>query len=636
MNFKLVATGIFLLLAVLVSFVAGSTLEFQESVKQGCQCDAQTFTAILSNDGASGELYAFSIDYPQGFSGFVTPNLEVPPHSSDKATVILTPHCDQIPGEYPFVVTAKGNRGSLLKLTGTSIVDECHYLQLETSASQTVCGGVETQYGITLKNSGVFPEKGSLTTDLSSGYYTLAPSSFDLQPGENQAFKLFFNVPASTPPQDVLFKITAASEYTYRDAFATLKIADCSGMIVDLPDGIEVQPGEPRVVDGVLTNTGIADTFDLNLDCPSFASLDKNSVSLNEAQQATVKITLNPDSSQLNKNFKCTLIAKSRKYLKQYSDSMTVSVKQLYSTDITPVSSNGKLAGDSVTICKGEDLTVSFNLKNYGKQATYALSAQGLPGSLSASSLALGVSETKQFSFNAKAGDLQVGSYSLLLTASNQFTTASKSMNVKVENCFDSGLSLSQSALDICAGEELSASFDVRNKGTREDSFDLTAASKLATRLTDARITVPSLSSVSAKVFVKATRSDAPGDYSVSITAKDGSTSTVGLPVTVLTDAKCHALGLSLQDGKGQVEVCKGISFELTVSNNGRFTEELDVLVEGVAWAFSTPSTIILTAGETKSIYVFASPPFNTPKGEYDLKVTVSGEYSSATADLVV
>ncbi|MFH0835834.1 MAG: hypothetical protein V1834_01600, partial [Candidatus Micrarchaeota archaeon] len=47
-------------------------------------------------------------------------------------------------------------------------------------------------------------------------------------------------------------------------------------------------------------------------------------------------------------------------------------------------------------------------------------------------------------------------------------------------------------------------------------------------------------------------------------------------------------------------------------------------------------STIILTAGETKSIYVFASPPFNTPKGEYDLKVTVSGEYSSATADLVV
>ncbi len=625
----------FLLSLMVFSALAfAASLEFTgPSYKEGCQCDPLEFNLLLENQASQSEVFELSMaaQVDETFTTFVTPRLEIPPHSSLPVVAFMTPHCDALPDEYDFTITAVGSRGTVLTATGTANIEQCHYLQIENNAEQTVCQGDEARYVIRVKNSGFFSEEGHVFTDLPYGLYEFGDHEFDLEPGEEKEFNLYVTSPIDFPPQQIPFKINATSAYTYRDSYATFEVVDCTGMVIEVPDYcIPVNPGE-TVTDYVrLTNTGVDDSFDITAYCPPFVDVSPTRVDLDNGESVQLSLRISPEQQHLNQEFSCRISVESQKYGRVFEDEARICVQKLYDVDLQ------SLSGNAVTVCKGDPAALDFSLTNKGKASVYDLSASR--GTISKTQASLSSGETDSFSVTIDTSSLSPSVYPVTATAKNRFHTETETVQLTVENCYESGLTSSGNRLDICAGETLEADFNLRNKGTRQLSFDLTSSHAEYLGVSHAQsLTLSGGQASNVDVTVSA-RHDAPdnADSVLSLTAASQRTvSSADLSVHVLPSNVCHNIGLSAGPKKA-VEVCQGDSFEITITNNGRFDETLSLNLTGPNWAFTTPPTLKVRAGETEKAYVFYAPPYNTPKGEYELVFTASNDRVSDSTRLVV
>lgn len=623
-----------LLIALLLApIVAASSLYFTSpATMNGCQCDPQSFTLELYNQAAHGEVFTLSIQTDsETFSTFVTPTVESQPGSKNTVLAFMTPHCDALPGTYAFTIRAVGSAGTTLTSQGFSVVQECHYLLLQFTPEQSVCSGEEARFDITLENAGYFPEAGSLFTDLDPQLYTLANSSFSLQPEASKQFHLYVTPPNEMPPQTLTFKVNASSFYTYRESYAVLHVTDCSHLLIDMPEAcIAVNPGEQVTEYYTLTNPGIADSFDLELLCPAFVTTSVDEVTLASGESITLPLYINPSQQHLNQDYACSVRATSQRYGKHFTESTEICVQKLYDVDLWT-----DLSGNSLTICEGDSASIPFHLRNEGKNAEYQL--QTTVGSLSDSSFYLSAGQEALFTV-AVPSTMSVGRHDVTVTASNQFHTETETVRLTVEKCYDSSMSLGGSTMQICPGETLSTSATLYNKGTRADDYSISvnAPSEFSVIAQPGQLSILALSNKQFALTVSALYTAQYGTQrQIEVIAQDGTASSATLSIELLAHNVCHNL-LVTPDGLKEVEVCQGNTFDVLLTNKGRFTESLELTLEGPNWAFVTPPSIIIEPGESKHAYVFFSPPFSTQPGIYDLTLRASNDHVSGTANLQV
>ncbi len=623
-----------LLIALLLApIVAASSLYFTSpATRTGCQCDPQEFTLELYNQAAHGEVFTLSIQTDsETFSTFVTPTVESQPGSKSPVIAFMTPHCDALPDTYEFTIRAVGSAGTILTAQGISIVEECHYLLLHFTHEQSVCSGEESRFDITLENAGYFPEAGSLFTDLDPQLYSLANSSFSLQPEASKQFHLYVTPPNEMPPQTLTFKVNASSFYTYRESFALLHVLDCSNLLIDMPEAcIAVNPGEQITEYYTLTNNGIDDSFDLELLCPAFVTTSVDEVTLASGESITLPLYIEPSQQHLDQNFACSVRATSQRYGKQFTESTEICVQKLYDADLWT-----GLSGNSLTICEGDSASIPFNLRNDGKAVEYFL--QSTIGSLSSNNHYLTPGQEIQFSV-AIPSTMSVGKHDVTVTASNQFHSETETVRLTVEKCYDASMSLGDSTMQICPGETLSTSATLYNKGTRADDYSISvnAPSEFSVITQPSQLSIPALSNKQFSLAVSALYTAEYGSQrQIEVIAQDGTTSSATLSIELLAHNVCHNL-LVTPDGLKEVEVCQGNTFDVLLTNRGRFTESLELTLEGPNWAFVTPPSITLDPGESKHAYVFFSPPFLTQPGLYDLALQAANDHVSGIANLQV
>jgi len=614
--------------------VSALTLQFTgPDYQEGCQCDPQSFSLALENPGAEGEAFTLSmqISSPAMFTTFVTPRVEATSHSTNEVLAFLTPHCDALPGEYSFIIKATGSRGTVLTAEGRSKINQCHYLQLQLSNEQAVCPGDEAAYSVKLTNAGIFEEHGDVATDFNSRYYNLANRSFSLLPGQTKEFMLYLNMPASTPPQEIPFKVNASSQYTYRDSYSKIVLKQCSGLEVLLPPScIEVQPGEAVTATVEFRNTAERDSFDIEKLGSAWVTLSGFRINdLGAGASTTMTLSINAPQSELGKNFPLTVRATSVRYNTRYQNSTEICVRQMYSAKI-----DAQVAGDQVNVCKGDSAAIGYTMTNTGKKAaTWALSTS--MGTISKTQTTLPVAASDTFNVAVDTSPLSFDSYEVVVKGTNQFYVAEKRVKLVVENCYDSGLGATGGQLEMCPSEYATASLNMQNRGTRQDTFALSATTDLQAEVSPLSLTIAAGATqpVSLKVTVPYTT---PYDtqHAVTVTAVGASTSSATVGVRVLPLSACHSVSVSSDADEKKIEVCKGDVFEITLTNRGRFTENLVLSTEGPTWAFATPNQVSLKPGESKKAYVYFAPPFNTAQGKYQITFKAASEYASATKTL--
>lgn len=629
-NFVIVFAIFFAALAAGVS--ANSFVFISPSWQSGCQCDPQTFTAQLNNENSESEVYDLIISGldPDYFSYFVTPRVEVQPHSSNEVMAFITPRCYADGKNYSFSIQAVGSKGSTHALSGIANVVQCHSLQLSLTPEQSICGGDETTFIISLKNNGIFKETGSITTDLPANIYSLADKNFNLKPGEEKQYRLYVQPPTRTPPKRFAFKLEATSQNTFRREYATLVVRDCSGLQILLPPAIYLQPGEQTNTPVYLINTGIGDSFELRRECPSWTSLNDASVTLNAGENRTTTLRSTPTSDALNKEFPCTIRAISKKYGKEYTATTKLIVKQMYSASLS-----ANVSGDALSVCKGQRATVRYTLANTGKQASFTLSASGVPGALSANTITVNANSTQSFDFNIDA-NVAIGAYTLNVQATNPYYSTSKSIRVNVEDCYNSGLSTSTSSLTLCPTQSGTVSITIANRGTRADAFTLSVSGQdvLQTQLSKTAFSLPGGESDQATLGITAPLNTLADTYAVMLTLKDGSTSTLPISVRVPTLNECRAIELIPQTWYLNSTLCRGGVIEIEVENKGLFTETLTLTAEGVTWAYITPNKLTIKPQSNAKTYLYVAAPFSTPPGIYYITVKAFNDFISESIKL--
>jgi len=643
MDFKTLAAGL-LLLVVAATMASANSLDFKSpSYQTACKCDPLTFKAQLNADEAE----SYSLSVSTQLSAFVTPSLSASAGSQNAVDVIITSPCSTQAGNYSFVISAKGSKGNDLQLGGVVGVRECSQLKLTTPASGVLCGGDQAQFVITLENKGVFTEEGTLSTDLPSSYYSLSDTKFKLEPGKGKQFVLIVSVPQNAPPATIPFKVVAASPYSYREAFSTLSIggAQCSSLRITLPQYVDAQVNQETQVQAQFANIGGDDSFTPSLSCSVPFSFATTAFSLASGASTSRAIAFKPVQGNVNKDFPCTLTGRSTRFGTQFTATTIVRARQLYSASLQSIS------GASIEACKGEAKSVSLKISNTGKASSFTLSASA--GSLSQLQISVGENASADFTLSVDASEV-VGEKLVTIAASNNVgVTASSQVNVKVRECYGAGVKSDVQKITLCPSQKNSTTITISNTGDRDDSYSYSATSQLQVQLSKPSALIKAGASDSVLLVVSAP--DNAGyskDYSIVFQAKGKTTASSTIAVKTLEEDYCrnlvlsiapqlpaHQIASSVKNGRVECEECGSETFEIELKNEGAFDEELTLSVQGAAWAFLNPSSIILAKGEKKSVFVYLAPPAGTSTGTYDLNFTARGTrgvFASSKLEVVV
>lgn len=134
-------------------------------------------------------------------------------------------------------------------------------------------------------------------------------------------------------------------------------------------------------------------------------------------------------------------------------------------------------------------------------------------------------------------------------------------------------------------------------------------------------------------VYVTPAKSAQTGDYTLelTVTAGKGGTSTQS---AVLSVGECHKLDISTDDT--YEEICTGevASYDLVVTNEGQWSENMRLSLAGSAavWSSVSEEFLRLETGEFRAVSVFVNPEANEV-GDFDLTLTARSLDSNAITD---
>ncbi len=460
--------------------VRASTFAWTESFAgsgasvDSCACEAQHITAEIRNDGGSVQKYLIQADFGDAaaagrVSSFSTQSIEVPADARRTVILIAAIACDAPLQEYPFTLTAFGSSGEKISLEGTLNAVECRSLKINAPAEIPTCSGETASFDFKIVNDGETRAKGSVTTDLAPDASALSESAFDIAPGKEETVTLSLKIPSRTPPGAIPFKINAAAQGVYAEAFSKITVLDCSGLRVLMPGVVSVEPGASVKQTISLRNDAAgADSFALSLaDCPSWVTLETKTVSLAASATGTATFNVNPPNEAAGKDYNCTLQAKSSKRGNVFQGTGIIRVS---------LPSKGALfLPQPNDVCQGNaPASVPFSLTNNGEnQGTFTFTAGGAPGTLEAGLASIAPGETKHFAFQLDAS--QPGEYALTITAKGAYGSTSKTVPIRVLKCNSFSLKLEPATADFCPNETKNFTLTISNTGTKPDSYSVTA-----------------------------------------------------------------------------------------------------------------------------------------------------------------
>ena len=405
-------------------------------------------------------------------SYFIIPSVAVEPGKSENATVLVTPHCDALPGNYSFAVNAVSGNDTFSKTLEYRVL-ECHSLVLSASSTEGgVCAGENGTFRISLFNQGNFSETGTITTAVGFNNVSVPAQNFSLSPGRSKNFSFEVPVPEGTKPQNVSIAMRAASQYTYRDFSPVLFVKDCCGLTVNVSSIIEAQVDETTVVPVGFENTGkYDDNYSIELACPGFVSTAQKFIFVPKNQIRFFDVTVAPRPQDYYKAFPCIIRGVSKRCDKASAVPPIVNVSNFYRARL----SSTNVQNGSLRACKGEAAVFQFGLFNQGKPANFSVKASGVPASAVFASLPFFFAERFSdtfFSVSLDTRQIPLGTHGVTLAAEASAYSANKTFSLTIDNKKCCGLTISvDSLLNASAGATLMVPVKFENTGSFDDDY---------------------------------------------------------------------------------------------------------------------------------------------------------------------
>jgi len=500
--------------------------------------------SVESNSNAPLEITVSSSGSANGFSTIIPNGLILNPSSKKSIYSYISPRTTTKTGSYSLNINFDVN-GDTDNIQHQINVRNCYDFEISSLKDfADTCPSQNTQTRLELKNTGDYDESYTLEVEGEvKDWITLSSDFLSIKKGESKLITAFIT-PPSTAEGQYYFSVSAKSQTTgiVKTVESSVIINPCYEFSVKSETNtIEMCERSTQQIDLQLENKGTTtNTYQLQIDGPLWANLDKKSITLQKNANQRLKILLNPDYG-VQGIFKIELIVSTDKGNLEGITSYSVIVKKCHDIAIN-------IEKDSDTICTSLSNDYSVNVKNIGEvEKEYILSVIGPSwATIDKEKITLGKNQERSLDLEINpSSDVEPKDYKIIIKAQafdSSKVSSEDEINIKVvsqEECYKPNVKFQKESIDVNFDSSATVPIVVDNKGTTDATYSLsvTGTASSFAQLNPASLTLPSGKSEVVYLYIAPNSQTPNGNYEATVSARlEDSTilATDSLKITVL------------------------------------------------------------------------------------------------------
>jgi len=601
-----------------------------------CQCSSITpenMKVSIRNLYEYPDTYTLSLEAPEGWRYQLQMNAALEPGEERELDLFLINiDCCVLPGTYTATLTAvSGMTGESISKDIKIEVLNCYDVDLKVEQKyQSVCAEKRepATYSVEVVNNGKFRETFQLSSD--RDWVVFSQNTITLDSGESKTLEVIAN-----PPEDLTgthtITIYAKSTYSYAQASETLmmEVKSCYNFSARLePKNQTICLGESAVFTLILGNLGIkSDTY--KVFAPNWMVIEANQVSLGGNSVGETKLVAVP-KEEGEREFDITVISTN---VPELSKTIKGKLRVEDCSGVEITSEPGE-----IKVCREVPDTVEFviTVKNTGKvEDVFNLIAT--QGTLSTTKVFLEPEKSEDVVLSVDTEGINK-TLEIVVTVSDRKISRNLTLKIIPETCFSAEMEVRPKDLSVCLCSSASFEVSVKNTGKLPDNFTLRFQSYFLNQTIPEFGLNPGESKTFTFGFNIPLRID-PGNYPIKAVAVSNhfvleeeanlNIKEKGECYRVDMKAKEKVDGIKVVGGKKYLQECEAVTVPVSLRNSGLHNDTYNIWVNGPEWVYVTPTTLALSPGEEKEVYLYISPPFDS-EGNYTINLTAKSFYTES------
>ncbi|QGA80800.1 hypothetical protein LC1Nh_0918 [Candidatus Nanohalobium constans] len=220
--------------------------------------------------------------------------------------------------------------------------------------------------------------------------------------------------------------------------------------------------------EATIENVGpVEDTYTFTSSNNEEIDIAPQRVTLGAGQEETVNVWYNPSQDREEGTYSFSVTAESRATGSTYNGEIVATVIREHDVEM-------EVDRNSQTVCRGQTATYDVEVTNNGiQQEEFQLSTD--QGTLSQNTVTLEDGETKQVTLTTKSDTETNQNFNLRATSTTSYAQDIENMQFNVETCYSSETSVTPTEQETAGGTTAEFDVTIRNTGTQEDEFTLSA-----------------------------------------------------------------------------------------------------------------------------------------------------------------
>lgn len=641
--FKSLWVGALLLLGLALSSpLASAYPDFYVSVSpdslSACPCSTLgSFTGhgkdmelTISNDGDVADTYGLYLELPgEEWSGFIYNTQREITLGPNEERIIeplwITPGCGVNPGSYTATIRAKSRTSGEERRVGLGLeVLKCHQAGLEIPKSGETCRGMPLEVGMNVTNYGKYKERFSLQASVEWANFSAGAFSL-LESGETEPIIMTLRPPEGmTGAESVTVSLKSLDSYATDTETFRLNIEDCYSFEAGLePARQPVCKGKSAEYVLRISNMGSKrDSYSIYT--PSWVSPAFGSVSIGPGEGRDISLKATPVMAG-ESEFNITVISSMQPRYPELRRTVLGIADARECRGVAVV-----VSPPSLEICSREGAEYLVTVKNIGTVSdTFKLEAT--LGTLEQEKLPLNAGESKNLKLFIAPG-ISPGKKSIKVGAGSDGIYDEDESELLVESCYSAGIGIKPDSASLCPCSSASFEAKLENTGKYPDNytFSLEVPEGMGKGLEKAIGLMPGKSET-IKLEISVPCGMKAGSYQIKARAESKNTGSLqDAEILVKAMEKCYSLELTA--GNDSLRTIRGRAavFAISARNTGDANDSYRLFLQGPEWSYLSTESLSLESGESRTIYLYASPEYGSGLGEYELELgAVSGRSSA-------
>lgn len=284
-------------------------------------------------------------------------------------------------------------------------------------------------------------------------------------------------------------------------------------------------------------------------------------------------------------------------------------------------------------LCQGIEslLTIGVSNNGIGDERITLTASEGWVG-FPVKTLDIGEGEQVGVSvlFSPPADESGTKDVTIKATSATSYAMDEKTLTADIRECYSSEVSVDPDMMEVCPCETAEFLLSILNTGLMEDTFVVSFSNQ------SSELTIGPGEAGQLEIPVEVPCDMEEGEYTIVISLESRNPETVEAAVDVLSSSECYSVSLTAGEDMDAVSVGRAVTYTITVSNDGRFEQQYELLIDAPDWVHLSDRQVGLGPGDEKEVYLYAAPNYYVPAGNYSAALSAMSETEQAGIEFKV